>query len=227
MSLTDLLATLASARVYDLEQPRYAGAPTFPAHEPGVLLHLHRRHEAGLGAPDERVGAARHGRALGDARGRALPSGGGPAACSAGWRSTRRCQTPYGFTETGRRHDRAGHRARRPARRPGGAGTGPRAGACRVGRGAGGGGRGRRAARGRRRARAHRLRRALGRSPALRGGARRGAGRLALARRARAGRRRRGQPRVGRPGDRRPRAGDAAGAHASSSSARASSSSSR
>src|SRR5215213_790390 len=49
MSLTDLLTTLASARVYDLEQPRYAGAPTFPAHEPGLLLHLHRRHEAGLG----------------------------------------------------------------------------------------------------------------------------------------------------------------------------------
>ena len=49
MSLPDLLATLASARVYDLEQPRYAGAPTFPAHEPGLLMHLHRRHEAGLG----------------------------------------------------------------------------------------------------------------------------------------------------------------------------------
>jgi kynurenine formamidase len=49
MSLSDLLATLACARVYDLEQPRYAGAPTFPAHEPGLLLHLHRRHEAGLG----------------------------------------------------------------------------------------------------------------------------------------------------------------------------------
>src|SRR6478672_5389817 len=49
MSVTDLLATLAAARVYDLEQPRYAGAPTFPAHETGVLLHLPRRHEAGLG----------------------------------------------------------------------------------------------------------------------------------------------------------------------------------
>ncbi len=49
MSTTDLLAALGAARVYDLEQPRYAGAPTFPAHEPGVLLHLHRRHEPGLG----------------------------------------------------------------------------------------------------------------------------------------------------------------------------------
>jgi kynurenine formamidase len=44
-----LLEALLGARVYDLEQPRYAGAPTFPAHEPGVLLHLHRRHERGLG----------------------------------------------------------------------------------------------------------------------------------------------------------------------------------
>jgi kynurenine formamidase len=49
MSTTDLLGALRGARVYDLEQPRYAGAPTFPAHEPGVLLHLHRRHEDGLG----------------------------------------------------------------------------------------------------------------------------------------------------------------------------------
>jgi kynurenine formamidase len=35
--------------VYDLEQPRYAGAPVWPAHEPGVLLSLHRRHEGSEG----------------------------------------------------------------------------------------------------------------------------------------------------------------------------------
>lgn len=40
-----LLTDLLGARVYDLEQPRYAGAPTFPAHEPGFNLFLHRRHE--------------------------------------------------------------------------------------------------------------------------------------------------------------------------------------
>jgi len=44
-----LLATLGRARVYDLEQPRYAGAPTFSAHQPGFLYSLHRRHELGLG----------------------------------------------------------------------------------------------------------------------------------------------------------------------------------
>lgn len=45
----ELLEALRAARVYDLEQPRYAGAPTFPAHEPGLVLTLHRRHEPGLG----------------------------------------------------------------------------------------------------------------------------------------------------------------------------------
>jgi kynurenine formamidase len=47
--VTALADALRQARTYDLEQPRYAGAPVFPAHEPGVLLHLHRRHERGLG----------------------------------------------------------------------------------------------------------------------------------------------------------------------------------
>src|SRR6188472_4783919 len=47
--MTALADALQAARVYDLEQPRYAGAPVFPSHEPGVLLHLHRRHEPELG----------------------------------------------------------------------------------------------------------------------------------------------------------------------------------
>ena len=47
--MSALSDALAGARAYDLEQPRYAGAPVWPAHEPGVLLKLHRRHEAGLG----------------------------------------------------------------------------------------------------------------------------------------------------------------------------------
>ena len=47
--LAGMLEALRRARVYDLEQPRYAGAPTFAAHQPGFLYSLHRRHEAGLG----------------------------------------------------------------------------------------------------------------------------------------------------------------------------------
>jgi len=34
--------------IYDLEQPRYFGAPTFPSHAPGFVYTLHRRHERGI-----------------------------------------------------------------------------------------------------------------------------------------------------------------------------------
>jgi kynurenine formamidase len=40
-ALTDLLRT---SRVYDLEQPRFAGMPIHPVHRPGYLYALHRRH---------------------------------------------------------------------------------------------------------------------------------------------------------------------------------------
>jgi kynurenine formamidase len=36
------------AQLYDLEQPRYAGAPQIPTQPPGLLYNLHRRHEAGI-----------------------------------------------------------------------------------------------------------------------------------------------------------------------------------
>jgi kynurenine formamidase len=38
------LDAFLSARVYDLEQPRFAGMPIHPAHEPGYFYALHRRH---------------------------------------------------------------------------------------------------------------------------------------------------------------------------------------
>src|SRR5882672_9251783 len=40
-SLADLLP---SARVYDLEQPRFRGMPIHPSHLPGYFYALHRRH---------------------------------------------------------------------------------------------------------------------------------------------------------------------------------------
>jgi kynurenine formamidase len=46
--LSQLLDLLATARVYDLEQPRRMHAPTFPVHWPGHIFTLHRRHEPGL-----------------------------------------------------------------------------------------------------------------------------------------------------------------------------------
>jgi kynurenine formamidase len=39
-----LSAQLAAARVFDLEQPRFAGMPVHPAHKPGYFYGLHRRH---------------------------------------------------------------------------------------------------------------------------------------------------------------------------------------
>jgi kynurenine formamidase len=101
MSLTDLLTTLASARVYDLEQPRYAGAPTFPAHEPGLLLHLHRRHEAGLGERRTSASAllvmAEHSGTHMDA----LCHQAEDLRLFGGVEVDARVQTPYGFTELG------------------------------------------------------------------------------------------------------------------------------
>ena len=38
------LDSLLSAKVYDLEQPRFQGMPIHPAHKPGYLYVLHRRH---------------------------------------------------------------------------------------------------------------------------------------------------------------------------------------
>jgi kynurenine formamidase len=40
---------VSNQRVYDLEQPRYFGAPIHPAHAPGYFYTLHRRHERGMG----------------------------------------------------------------------------------------------------------------------------------------------------------------------------------
>jgi kynurenine formamidase len=101
MSTTDLLAALRAARIYDLEQPRYAGAPTFPAHEPGMLLHLHRRHEADLGERRTSASAllvmAEHSGTHMDAichQAEDLVLHGGVAVDAS-------VQTPYGFTTLG------------------------------------------------------------------------------------------------------------------------------
>jgi kynurenine formamidase len=39
-----IAAQLSAARVFDLEQPRFAGMPMHPAHKPGYFYALHRRH---------------------------------------------------------------------------------------------------------------------------------------------------------------------------------------
>jgi kynurenine formamidase len=42
--MADLADLLRTARVYDLEQPRFAGMPIHPTHKPGYFYALHRRH---------------------------------------------------------------------------------------------------------------------------------------------------------------------------------------
>src|SRR5467141_2605028 len=51
-----LLDALGAARVFDLEQPRFAGAPSHPAHAPGFNYFLHRHHARG--APEARTSAS-------------------------------------------------------------------------------------------------------------------------------------------------------------------------
>ncbi|MEX2422509.1 MAG: cyclase family protein, partial [Acidimicrobiia bacterium] len=49
-----LLTQMSNAVCFDLEHPRYLGAPTFDAHKPGFFYSLHRRHED----VDERTSAS-------------------------------------------------------------------------------------------------------------------------------------------------------------------------
>ena len=50
---------LTGLRVFDLEQPRYHGAPMHPGHvPPGFTYVLHRRHEVQSATPDGRTGSS-------------------------------------------------------------------------------------------------------------------------------------------------------------------------
>jgi kynurenine formamidase len=99
--VTELSDALVGAQSYDLEQPRYAGAPVWPAHEPGVLLKLHRRHEAGLGEARTSASAllvmAEHSGTHIDA----LCHQAENLELHGGVRVTARIQTPEGFTQLG------------------------------------------------------------------------------------------------------------------------------
>jgi kynurenine formamidase len=96
-----VLSTLLGARVYDLEQPRYAGLPIHPNHAPGVSLTLHRRHERG--AAERRTGAsallvmAEHTGTHIDA----LCHQAYDATLYGGVEITPEVQTPTGFTQLG------------------------------------------------------------------------------------------------------------------------------
>ncbi len=46
--MSTLNEMIARSRIFDLEQPRYFGAPILPAHAPGFVYTLHRHHESGM-----------------------------------------------------------------------------------------------------------------------------------------------------------------------------------
>jgi len=90
-----------NGRIYDLEQPRYFGAPIYPSHAPGYFYTLHRRHERGMG--EARTGASgfmyttEHSGTHIDAlchQAEELHLYGGREVDAS-------VQTPYGFTELG------------------------------------------------------------------------------------------------------------------------------
>jgi kynurenine formamidase len=54
--MDSLIQSASNAQIYDLEQPRYSGAPIPHSHAPGFVYTLHRRHEAGMG--EARTGAS-------------------------------------------------------------------------------------------------------------------------------------------------------------------------
>jgi kynurenine formamidase len=56
VGIKPILDLIEAARVFDLEQLRYPGAPTHPAHAPGFNYFLHRHHARG--APEARTGAS-------------------------------------------------------------------------------------------------------------------------------------------------------------------------
>lgn len=97
--VASLVAELRAARVLDLEQPRYAGAPTFAAHAPGFQYVLHRRHEPGLGeartSASGLITTAEHSGTHIDALCHQAENLGMHGGCMV----TPQVQTPAGFTE--------------------------------------------------------------------------------------------------------------------------------
>lgn len=55
MLMDSIIENIPHVKTYDLEQPRYFGAPTLPVHAPGFVYTLHRHHEPG---PEARTGAS-------------------------------------------------------------------------------------------------------------------------------------------------------------------------
>lgn len=99
-ALADLLRTVASARVVDLEQPRRIGMPCFPSHWPGYHFTLHRRHEPGAEARTSAAGFVYTAEHVGTHIDALCHQAENLEMCG-GVRVTSAIQTPSGFTSLG------------------------------------------------------------------------------------------------------------------------------
>ena len=124
------LDSLLAARVYDLEQPRFAGMPIHPSHRPGYFYALHRRHRDTYqperhGPRTRRLGHAHHDGALRHAHRRPVPPGVRPDAVRR--RPGRRRRDAGRLHAAGHRDGAAAAVPRRAARRGRLEGRGPAA----------------------------------------------------------------------------------------------------
>jgi kynurenine formamidase len=90
-----------SGRMYDLEQPRYFGAPIYPSHAPGYVYTLHRHHERGMGEARTSASGFLYTTEHSGTHIDALCHQSEDLHLFGGREVDARIQTPYGFTELG------------------------------------------------------------------------------------------------------------------------------
>ena len=91
----------SNPRVYDLEQPRYFGAPTFQSHAPGYFYTLHRHHERGMGEARTSASGFMYTTEHSGTHIDALCHQAEDLHLYGGREVNASMQTPYGFTELG------------------------------------------------------------------------------------------------------------------------------
>jgi kynurenine formamidase len=91
----------SNTRIYDLEQPRYFGAPVFPAHAPGFVYTLHRHHERGAGEARTSASGSMYTTEHSGTHIDALCHQAEALRLYGGREIDARVQTPTGFTELG------------------------------------------------------------------------------------------------------------------------------
>jgi kynurenine formamidase len=92
---------IPNTRIYDLEQPRYFGAPTYPSHAPGFVYTLYRRHERDTGEARTSASGAIYMMEHSGTHIDALCHQAEDMHLYGGREITARLQTPAGFTELG------------------------------------------------------------------------------------------------------------------------------